>query len=219
MLRALLAPFVLFVATAALSGCGLFEFGTLEFLPSDGSTSMGPEGPQDLATETTDGGTTPQTCTPVVLKTFANEDVKARDELCWEKNKIEAKSVSGRTAPYCDIRFNPFPVMTNNNYVLKIIYDISGVETSPQRSLSLSPRVMDLPPDIPMPPSVERPAPYFDFMPNPRDGLSQTAEIPFQSTRGQFDLALGFQYNILGLSGKTMTWKIRAITLSTVCPK
>lgn len=64
MLRALLAPFVLFVATAALSGCGLFKFGTLEFLPNDGSTSMGPEdqeeGPQDLATETTDGGTTPQ---------------------------------------------------------------------------------------------------------------------------------------------------------------
>lgn len=219
MLRALLAPFVLFVATTALSGCGLFEFGTLEFLSSDGSTAMGP---QDLTTQRADGGTTPQDmgCTPTEVKTFDQRDVSLYSNVsCWEVSSsmtdgfiFKNKNVTFASPPQdCRIRFNPVDTGSNQNYVLEIDYKISGVNASPlSLPLARTPYIMDSPADLN--------APYFDFRPNPRSG-THSAKIPFQSTRVRFDLVLGVVYAATD-SGKDLIWEISKITLlSTACPK
>lgn len=217
MLRALLAPFVLFVATTALSGCGLFEFGTLEFLSSDGSTAMGP---QDLTTQRADGGTTPQDmgCTPILVKTFTVGDVKSPHGECWKVSSVMTDpyvckniDVTFVSPPQdCRIRFNPVDTGSNQNYVLEIDYEISGItDPDPPLPLRRTPHVMDSP--------NETMAPYFDFMPNPRLG-KHSAKIPFQSTRARFDLVLGVVYAATG-SGNDLIWTISRITLSTACPK
>lgn len=215
MLRALLAPFVLFVATTALSGCGLFEFGTLEFLSSDGSTAMGP---QDLTTQRADGGTTPQDmgCTPTEVKTYTGSDVKMPSPSCWGYGMSTSEFSTNSdykpmVYPYdCRIKFMPVPTQANGNYVLEIDYEISGItDPDPPLPLRRTPHVMDSP--------NETMAPYFDFMPNPRLG-KHSAKIPFQSTRATFDLVLGVVYAATG-SGNDLIWKISRITLSIACPK
>lgn len=214
MLRALLAPFVLFVATTALSGCGLFEFGTLEFLSSDGSTAMGP---QDLTTQRADGGTTPQDmgCTPTEVKTYTGMDVSLPNSNCWayDMHSTKFNTISNpqlQMYPYdCRIKLKPVPTQVNGNYVLEINYEISGVSAPLSLPLARTPHVMDSP--------NETMAPYFDFMPNPRLG-KHSAKIPFQSTTETFNLVLGVVYVTTG-SGKELIWDISKITLSPACPK
>ena len=180
---------------------------------------MGPEdqeeGPQNLATETTDGGTTPQdmNCAPKLVKLFTNADVMGgdRDSSCWSNSELKATNYDKRTTYRCDIKFNSVGVVDKQDYVLEIDYKISDVtDSSLTRLLRLSPHVMYLP--------NSGGAPYFDFMPNPRSG-SHSAKIPFLSTSNQFDLVLSFHFDPTGGSGIAMDWTISRIALSTVCPK
>jgi hypothetical protein len=220
--RALLAHVVLFVATTALSGCGLFKFGTLEFLPSDGSTSIGPEDQggerQDLAANELDGGTTPpdMKCNPKFLMIYGNSEVESRQS-CWDNLNLQAKSYkAGTERSGCSLRFKPVPITRGMNYALKITYFIEnyGNEIT-NSSFGLIPHVMDLPPRS----GEIVPAPHFDFAPNPRNG-SHSAEIIFESTRDVFDLVLDFQYKAVTSPPSDMAkWSISDLTLSTACPR
>lgn len=212
--RALLAQVVLLVAAASLSGCGLFKFGTLEFLPGDGSTSMEPEDlrtdAQDLGTPTTDGPLSPD------MPCMATEQplVVNKNDVCWDANKMQATEFMLSTMEQvpCLLEYKLIGVPANTMMALKVEYTIEFSKTMgttmPQK---YTPHIIGR--------QSRSDAAIFDHMPNPNQGRHET-EIRFRTTEDSLNLSLDFRGKPSNIPQNWIKgWTINRINLSSECPR
>lgn len=232
--RALLTKAALFLAATALSGCGLFKFGTIEFL-SDGAANS--TDADDMGTRVEDGGssskdlaTPPPVCVPTLLKalnagwqgmqTGDNTQCSTSDSYKWNAYSIQ-QPTSGNKERHCTLTMETVDIASvapNELLFLNIEYSVSLITGSwtLQKPMQIAPHITDCPSGT----SIPCPVPNFDFIPNVSSGL-HSASIYFQPQNSKVNLILDLfvaqAWNPTDFP--KMTWAITKLALFKACPQ